>query len=195
MNKGKKRKLALARLSQWASLSALATSGVSMSAMGAVIYHHGPGLSLPIPLPGGNAIRYLQGGGPGYTDSFSFGAGIFTRHAFIATRTQYAQVSGVQFGGKYANRGQTFKQVGAGSSVICAVQHQAFRSEFEGGHATANFPNLSAIRVEWLSFVQGLRSTFLSTDIRRIVPRHPQLLPTFCERKYDQLFRRHKLAS
>lgn len=164
-----KRRSALRCLSQWASLSALATSGVSATAMGAVVYHHGPGLSFPIQLPGESSIRFLQGGGLGYTDGESFTDGIAHRNAYVATRTQYSQISGVQFGGRYANRGQTFKQVVVGSNVIRVMQHQAFLEENEVAHATTKFPNLSAIRARWLSFVQGLRYTRLSVDMQRIV--------------------------
>ena len=137
--------------------------------MGAVIYHHGPSLSFPLRLPGGSSIEFLQGGGGGFTDSASFQNGITQRFENIFTQTQYWQISGVQFGRNDAKRGQTFKQVGTGSSVIRAWRRQAFLNEAEYAHATANFPNLSAIRARWLSFVQGLRSTRILTDVRRTV--------------------------
>ena len=148
-----KSRSALRRLSQWASLSALATSGVSATAMGAVIYHHGPGLTFPIALPGGNKIRTQRSFDSREGSLTNGGPSFFSRRSG-ATLRETAFVSGVQFGAVPANKGQTFNQVGPGTGFLVAHHQKIVSGIFREFHLSPyiKLSTLKALKTQFFPF-------------------------------------------
>ncbi len=137
--------------------------------MGAVIHHHGPGLTFPIALPGGNKIRtqrsfdsregsLTNGGGPSF----------FSRRSGF-TRRETAFIYGVQFGAVPANKGQTFNQVGAGTDFLVARDQTIFSRIFREFHLSPSIKlsTLKALKTQFFPFPFQSQTPYLVSLYRR----------------------------